>query len=113
MPQQVPPIIHGCRFSRLSLVEATKWDLPCSITIMSADSKYSGMTVNDRLRRAGIMDAWDAEAISRDRDQMIELLGQIDLRNQAGKIVDTILADPRRYGFWGRPFRFCEAPLDR
>jgi hypothetical protein len=62
-------------------------------------SKYSGMTVNERLSEAGIMDAWDTAAISRNRDRMIELLGQVELSDQAEQIIDTILADPKRYGF--------------
>jgi hypothetical protein len=57
------------------------------------------MTVNERLDEAGIMDAWAAAAISRNRDHMIGLLGQVELSEQAERIVDTILADPKRYGF--------------
>lgn len=66
---------------------------------MSGESKYPGMTVNERLWEAGIMDAWDTAAISRDRDRMIELLGQVELASQAEKIVDSVLANPKRYGF--------------
>jgi hypothetical protein len=62
-------------------------------------SKYSGMTVNERLYEAGIVNAWDTAAISRNRAHMIELLVQVDLSEQAEEIVDTILADPKRYGF--------------
>ncbi len=62
-------------------------------------SKYSGMTVNERLHEAGIMDAWNTAANSRNRDCMIELLGQVELSDQAEWIVNTILADPRCYGF--------------
>jgi hypothetical protein len=62
-------------------------------------SKYGGMTVNERLYDAGIMDAWDIAAASRDRGRMIELLGIVELSEQAESIVDTFLADPKRYGF--------------
>ena len=62
-------------------------------------SRYSGMTVNERLYEAGITDAWDTAANSRNRDRMIELLGQVELSDQAERIVDTILANPGRYGF--------------
>jgi hypothetical protein len=57
------------------------------------------MTVNERLYEAGITDAWDTAANSRNRDRMIELLGQVELSDQAERIVDTILANPGRYGF--------------
>ena len=66
---------------------------------MSGEGKYSGMTVNERLWDAGIMDAWDAAVISRDRDRMIELLGRIELASEAEWIVDTTLANPKRYGY--------------
>jgi hypothetical protein len=62
-------------------------------------SKYSGMTVNERLSEAGIMDAWEAAAHSGNRDQMIELLRRVEISDDAQKIVATILADPKRYGF--------------
>ncbi|MDR3412988.1 MAG: hypothetical protein P4L87_18895 [Formivibrio sp.] len=62
-------------------------------------SKYGGMTVNERLYDAGIMDAWDIAAVSRDRDRMIELLGIVELSEQAESITDKLLADPKRYGF--------------
>jgi len=61
-------------------------------------SKYSGMTVNERLSEAGIMDAWEAAAHSRNRGKMIELLRRVELSDDAEKIVVTILADPKRYG---------------
>jgi len=60
---------------------------------------YSGMTVNERLYAAGLLEAWDAAAKSRDRNRMIELLNEIDLSNQAESISDKILANPKFYGF--------------
>jgi hypothetical protein len=65
----------------------------------SGMSRYSGMTVNERLFEAGIMDQWTTAAELRDRNRMIELLGQVELSEQAEQVVDTILANPRRYGF--------------
>ena len=58
-----------------------------------------GMTVNERLYSAGLLDDWDAAARARSRDRMIELLGEVDLGHQAQWIVDTILAKPSKYGF--------------
>jgi hypothetical protein len=57
------------------------------------------MTVNERLYEAGLTQAWDAAAISRDGDRMIELLRQVELEEQAEQILNATLADPKRYGF--------------
>jgi hypothetical protein len=37
---------------------------------------------------------WDAAACSRNKERMIELLGNVDLGDQAEWITDTILANP-------------------
>jgi len=60
---------------------------------------YSGMTVNERLYAAGLLDAWDAAAKSRDRNRMVEFLNEVDLSNQAEWISDKILANPKFHGF--------------
>jgi hypothetical protein len=57
------------------------------------------MTTNERLFDAGLLSKWDAAARSRNRERMIELLGQVDLGDQAEWIADTILSNPRKYGF--------------
>jgi len=61
-------------------------------------TKYSGMTVNERLFEAGALEESDRAATARNRGRMIELLAQVELSDQAEHIADTILADPRRYG---------------
>ena len=66
---------------------------------MKDKADYSGMTVNERLYAAGLLDAWDAAAKSRDRNRMVELLNEVDLSNQAEWISDKILANPKFYGF--------------
>lgn len=58
----------------------------------------SGMTVNERLFTAGLLDAFDAAARRRDRARMIELLSAVDVEDTA-RSVDTILANPERYGY--------------
>jgi hypothetical protein len=60
---------------------------------------YSGMTVNERLSSVGIMPAWDVAAKSRNRKHMVELLGRVGLADHADQIVDTVLSNPKRYGF--------------
>jgi hypothetical protein len=59
---------------------------------------FAGMTVNERLYCAGILDRWDDAAQRRDRDAMIELLKRIEVPNPHWT-ADTVLADPQRYGF--------------
>jgi hypothetical protein len=60
---------------------------------------FRGMTTNERLSSAGLMPDWDIAARSRDRTRMIEILSKVDLTNQADQIADTVLANPKRYGF--------------
>jgi hypothetical protein len=57
------------------------------------------MTTNERLFEAGLLSEWNAAASSRDRERMIELLGKVDLGDQAEWIADTVLSNPRKYGF--------------
>jgi hypothetical protein len=52
------------------------------------------MTTNDRLFDAGLLSEWNAAARSHNRDRMIELLGKVDLEDQAEWIADTILSNP-------------------
>ena len=61
---------------------------------MQDESKYAGMTTNERLFEAGLLSEWDAAARSRNRDRMIELLGRVDLGDQAEWIADTVLSNP-------------------
>lgn len=70
-----------------------------SSPVLSDQPDYSGMTVNERLFSAGIMADWDLAAKSRDRKCMIELLSSVGLADQAEQIADTILSNPKRYGF--------------
>jgi len=62
-------------------------------------SQYGGMTVNERLFAAGLLDAFDTAAKRRARDEMIRILARVELDGPDGAaIVDTILADPTKYG---------------
>ena len=62
--------------------------------------EYAGMTVNERLASAGLLDSWDAAAKRRDRDEMIRVLESVELEpTEAARTVDLVLANPRKYGF--------------
>ena len=59
-----------------------------------------GMTVNERLVVAGIMDQFERAARDRDREAMMALLTQAGLSASiCAQTVDFILAHPARYGF--------------
>ncbi|MBV8564156.1 MAG: hypothetical protein JO366_17560 [Methylobacteriaceae bacterium] len=60
--------------------------------------RFAGMTLNERLVMAGVMDQWDAAARARDRESMLKVLKQVEIAEPA-PIVDAVLADPRKYGF--------------
>ena len=65
-----------------------------------AGESLDGMTLNERLFVTGLLDAFDAAARRRDRATMRALLERADVRpDEAQRTVDTILADPARYGF--------------
>lgn len=59
--------------------------------------KYGGMTVNERLVEAGLMDAWDSALNARNREEMIAILSQVELESQAGIIADSALATPPKW----------------
>jgi hypothetical protein len=57
-----------------------------------------GMTLNERLFAAGLLDEFDAAARRRDREAMIAIFQQVALPSDgAAWSVDTILANPARY----------------
>ena len=53
--------------------------------------RFRGLTVNERLFAAGLLEEWDAAIRSSDRTRVIELLTKIDLADQATQIVDSLL----------------------
>jgi len=60
-------------------------------------SRFTGMTGNERLYEAGVMDAWDVALRARDRDTMIKLLEIAEWGEAAAETVDLILRNPERY----------------
>jgi hypothetical protein len=66
---------------------------------MQRESRYAGMTTNERLFDAGLLSEWTAAAHSRNRERMIELLAKVDLGDQAESITDTVLSNPREIWF--------------
>jgi hypothetical protein len=63
-------------------------------------SRFSAMTVNERLAEAGLLDAFDVAARGWDRERMMALLQQVELSpEQASKTTEMILRYPKRYGY--------------
>lgn len=59
---------------------------------------YGGMTVNERLFVAGLLDQFDDAARARDRARMIRLLSLVQVVDPE-QSVNTILDHPDKYGY--------------
>jgi hypothetical protein len=61
--------------------------------------RFGGMTVNERLFAAGILDQFDDAARRRDRQSMLAYLRRVAMTDsQAVETADAILANPSFYG---------------
>jgi hypothetical protein len=61
---------------------------------------YDGMTTNERLWKANLLETFDNAAKKRNKDVMIETLKQVEFsESEAEKITDTIFKNPKMYGF--------------
>lgn len=59
-----------------------------------------GMTVNERLYHFGLTDTFDEAIRANRKDRAISVLEQAKFtREQAESTVQTILAEPKRYGY--------------
>ena len=56
-----------------------------------------GMTTNERLFEAGLMQEFDEARKALDAERMIALLVRVELGDQARAIVDDVLSNPERY----------------
>ena len=54
-------------------------------------SKLGGMTVNERLYATGLVAAWDEAVQRKDRAALINLLGKVELADQAEAIANAVL----------------------
>jgi HD-like signal output (HDOD) protein len=67
---------------------------------MVNQSPLSGMTLNERLYTLGLLDDFGEAARRRDKPAMINLLKKLDLSEpEASNCVETILSDPKKYGY--------------
>lgn len=58
-----------------------------------------GMTVNEALVTAGLIDQWDAAIETGDRHAAIEVLSKVFNESSAAATVDAVMAEPSRYGY--------------
>ena len=62
-------------------------------------SRFGGMTVNERLYEASLMDNFDDAVRKGDRARMIDILESVEVTGvEAVRTADAILANPTRYG---------------
>lgn len=62
---------------------------------MASEKNDSGMTVNERLYAAGLLDAFYRAANKRDKGEMIALLMSVDFeRPQAEEAAESIINNP-------------------
>jgi hypothetical protein len=64
---------------------------------MAGEEDYSGMTVNERLFTAGLLEEWDAATSARDRGHLVAILRQVHV-SDPDRSVDAHLARPTKYG---------------
>ena len=65
-----------------------------------SDRELQGMTVNERLVACGVIESWDDAVRKRNRDEMLAVLRGVAMtENQAIDTVDSVLKNPRTYGF--------------
>jgi len=63
------------------------------------DAEYfAGMTVNERLFDAALLDAFDDAVRARNRAKIISILKQVFVEN-ADRTADAVLKNPSRYGY--------------
>ena len=63
-------------------------------------NNFSGMTVNERLFNAKLLDIWDNAIQTKDKKKAIDILLKVELdEKQAGETVDAIFKNPSKYGF--------------
>jgi hypothetical protein len=80
------------------LVERLRWPGTERQTSVDKKTNYAGMTVNERLFASGQLNRFEKVARQRDRAAMIEIYKSIDVEDSEW-CVDTILANPTKYGF--------------
>jgi len=63
-------------------------------------SQLGGMTVNERLSVAGLIERFDAAARGREESVMVAILRQVDLAEaDAAACAAAILANPVKFGY--------------
>jgi hypothetical protein len=98
-PEATPEAVQELNRVFPKLIQAFQTAVQRAAPLSPPQIDFAGMTTNERLYVAGLMPEWDAAAVSRDRKRMVEVLGKVGLASQADQIADTVLANPKRYGF--------------
>ena len=65
-----------------------------------ASDCFRGMTVNERLFEAGLLERWDEALRAGDTSTMADILMRVEITEDGAKeIIATVLANPKRYGY--------------
>ena len=64
------------------------------------NSEYDGMTVNERLFEAKLLDEYDLAVRKRDRKALVKILEKVALsEKRANSTIDAIFLNPKKYGY--------------
>lgn len=89
-------MIDGWHYGRKLTAQEQAWALGQVDQPDTPD--FAGMTVNERLFEAGILDQWVNAARRRNRDAMIELLRRVKVASPE-RTADAIISNLQKYGF--------------
>jgi len=95
----IPTDIGNVRTRRIA--DANNWTLGTTVQHVNAERRdFGGMTVNEPLFVAGLLQQFDSAIDSGDRGQAIELLLQVAMSDASGaETVYAPLANPAKYGY--------------
>ena len=64
------------------------------------NSKYDGMTVNERLFEAKLLEEYDSAVKKRDKKALVKILKKVAFsEEQANVTIDAIFSNPKKYGY--------------
>lgn len=76
------------------------WDLGLIKKNTKEGERFSGMTVNERLFEAKLLEAFDFAVNKRDKKKLVEILKKVALsEEQANSTIDAIFLNPKKYGY--------------
>jgi hypothetical protein len=89
------------RFNQHHVTPASVYTLESYGTLKRHNmGEYDGMTTNERLWKAKLLDAFESAAKNKNREALVEILKQVEIAPRgAESIADDVLKNPKMYGF--------------